>query len=78
MASGSFSSQQDGRPLLPLNEGHGEMTFQVLAESLPRTASFLKLAAGSGEGKTQPPRVGLLRLVSCGSATQEVDEVRHE
>ena len=63
VVSDSFSSQQEGWPVLPLDNGQGQITLQVLASALPRTDSFMKLGTGSSAGKPHPPKVGLFRLV---------------
>ncbi|KAL8592894.1 hypothetical protein ACOMHN_050721 [Nucella lapillus] len=60
IARDSFSSSEDGVPVLDSSPQQGELHFQVLTMDTPHTATFLYLGTDS-TGAGYPPTSGLLR-----------------
>ncbi|KAL8592895.1 hypothetical protein ACOMHN_050722 [Nucella lapillus] len=60
IAKDSFSSSEDGVPVLDSSPQQGELHFQVLTTDTPHTATFLYLGTDSA-GAWYPPTSGLLR-----------------
>ncbi|KAL8592893.1 hypothetical protein ACOMHN_050720 [Nucella lapillus] len=63
IARDSFSSSEDGVPVLNSSPQQGELHFQVLTMDTPHTTTFLYLGTDS-TGAGYPPTSGLLRAVS--------------